>query len=241
MFVENGEWIMHGVAETDPKCIHTVDELEKYIESVGFLPLFGNEIKGFSVEEKTVAKYWWTGDTERDPWEWRIIIARRGNIAYGKFFGGRAGFITKKWLPLFSNFRRDGYDFDSLWEDGKASRRQKKIMDCFDEDTEIFSNELKAKAGFGKEGEKGFDSVVNGLQMQMYLVVRDFQQKKNKKGEPYGWAIAVYCTPEHLFGYKTMSDAYKESPAESCKKITEHVREKYKDATEKQIKAVLGS
>ena len=27
------------------------------------------------------------------------------------------------------NFRRDGYDFDALWDDEKASFRQKKIMD----------------------------------------------------------------------------------------------------------------
>jgi chromosome segregation ATPase len=36
-----------------------------------------------------------------------------------------------KWLPVFVNYRRDGYDFDSLWEDGKAGQRAKKIMDLF--------------------------------------------------------------------------------------------------------------
>ena len=52
-------------------------------------------------------------------------IARRGDVAYGKFFDKKAGFISREWLPYFLNFRRDGYDFDALWEDGKASYKQK--------------------------------------------------------------------------------------------------------------------
>lgn len=44
MSVENGEWIMHGLDESDPACIHSVEELIEYIDQVGFLPLFKNEI-----------------------------------------------------------------------------------------------------------------------------------------------------------------------------------------------------
>ena len=42
MSVENGEWIMKGVSWDHPECIHTVDELEKYINDIGSLPLFVN-------------------------------------------------------------------------------------------------------------------------------------------------------------------------------------------------------
>ena len=139
---ENGTWIMYGVDWDDPECLHTVDDAIAYINEIGFLPLFKNEIPGFSLEERTVPEYWWSGDTEVDPWEWREIIARRVEVAYGKFFDKKAGFISKEWLPYFANYRRDGYDFDSLWEDGKASRRQKKIMDLFEENDEIESEEL---------------------------------------------------------------------------------------------------
>ena len=129
MVVENGNWIMQGVEPNDPKCIHTVEEATTYIEKVGFLPLFKNEITGFSLEEFTVPEYWWSDDPEKDPWKWREVIAKRGEIAYGKFFGKKAGFISKKWLPVFANYRRDGYDFDALYEDGKAPYKQKLIMD----------------------------------------------------------------------------------------------------------------
>lgn len=89
MSVENGEWIMHGVEESDPCCLHTVGELEAYVNEVGFLPLFSGNIPDFSVEERTLPDYWWSGDEMNDPWEWRKIIAGRGNIAYGKFFEKR--------------------------------------------------------------------------------------------------------------------------------------------------------
>lgn len=240
---ESGTWIMYGVDEDDPECIHTVDEAIAYINEVGFLPLFKNEIPGFSLEERTVPEYWWSGNPEVDPWEWRAIIARSGKVAYGKFFGNKAGFISKEWLPYFANLRRDGYDFDALWEDGKASRRQKKVMDLFAEelaDAECFSNEIKQKAGFVKGGEKGFDGTITNLQMMLYLCVRDFKQKKNKKGQEYGWAIAIYATPEHIFGYDLVTSAYKEQPLESGAKIAAHIKEVYPIATAKQIKKVIG-
>ena len=121
---ESGTWIMYGVDWDDPECIHTVQEAIDYINEMGFLPLFKNDIPGFSLEERTVPGYWWCGDSKVDPWEWREIIARSGEVAYGKFFEKKAGFISKNWLPYFANLRRDGYDFDALWDDEKASRRQ---------------------------------------------------------------------------------------------------------------------
>lgn len=240
---ESGEWIMYGVDENDPYCLHNVDQLIEYIEEIGFLPLFKNEIPGFSVEERTVADYWWSGIVERDPWAWREIIAGRGNIAYGKFFDKKAGFISRKWFPYFANVRRDGYDFDALWDDGKANRRQKKIMDCFSEgheEDEILSSDIKKMAGFGKGGEKNFDGTMTDMQMHMYLCMRDFRRKRNKKGEEYGWPVAVYSRPEHLWGYDHVSSAYKEDPKVSAQRIIEHLKMNYGIATEKQIMKIVG-
>ena len=243
MVTENGTWILYGVSWDDPECLHTVDEASEYIEQVGFLPLFKNDIPGFSLEERTVPEYWWSGDPERDPWEWRERIARRGKIAYGKFFDKKAGFISTEWLPAFVNYRRDGYDFDALWEDGKAPAKQKKIMDHFMDDLadeEYYSNDLKQRAGFGKGGEKGFEGVMTALQMQLYLCVRDFRQRVNKKGEAYGWPIAVYATPEHLWGYDCVTSAYREETQESAERIVKHISDVYPIATVEQIWATIG-
>ena len=235
---EHGEWIMYGVDEDDPYCIKSVEELTAYIEKIGFLPLFRNEIPGFSVEERTVAKYWWTGD-KRDPWAWRERIAREGTVAYGKFFDKKAGFISKEWMPYFANYRRDGYDFDARYDDELASIRSKKIMDLFDAEAQWYSYEIKKNAGFGKDGEKNFDGVMTELMMQTYLVMRDFRQKRNKKGVAYGWPVAIYAMPEQLWGYDHIASAYREDPAVSKERIFEHMRKNYPIATEKQIQKVL--
>ena len=71
---------------------------------------------------------------EKDPWMWRAIIAKKHDIVYGKFFANKAGFISRKWFPVFANYRRDGYDFDALFEDEKAPYKHKKIMDFFMEE-----------------------------------------------------------------------------------------------------------
>lgn len=77
---------MQGLKWDDVNCIHTPEELSDLVEKIGFLPLFRNDIKGFSIEEHTAPEYWWTKDAKRDPWLWRVKLAQNDNLAYGKFF-----------------------------------------------------------------------------------------------------------------------------------------------------------
>ncbi|MBQ7541344.1 MAG: hypothetical protein IJT44_03520 [Clostridia bacterium] len=234
------EWILFGAQADDPCRLKTADALTAYVDEIGFLPLFRNAIPGFSVEERTLAYDWWCGDARRDPWEWRRILASRGEVAYGKFFDGKAGFISKAWLPYFSNARRDGYDFDALWDEGKAPIRQKKIMDCFAHGEELFSHETRRTAGFGKDGEKNFEGTVTALQMQLYLVIRDFRQKVSRAGNPYGWHLAVYTMPETIWGYDLLASAYGEKPAASRERIFRHMRDVYPIASEEALRKMLG-
>lgn len=215
---------MHGLRPDDPGCIHTPEQLLRVINEVGFLPLFANGIPGFSVEERTVPDYWWTGNEKRDPWEWRRLIAASGKAAYGKFYDKKAGFVSLEWLPRFINLRRDGYDFEGYWEDGKANRREQNIMRLFDTRDELFSFEMKKLAGFGKNGEKNFEGTVTELMMRTFLAVKDFRPRLNKQGAPYGWHIAVYTTPEKLWGEATVNAAGDELPEESAKQILIHLR-----------------
>ena len=176
---ENGEWIIRGLAESDPAALRSPEDVIREIGRVGLLPLFaGGGVRGLSVEERTPSAWWWS-DTERDPWYWREQIAASGRAVYGKFFGGKAGFVSLDCFPRFANVRRDGYDFDALYEDGKASIRCKKIMDCFALADELPSYELKNLAGFGKGGERNFEGTVAKLQQQAYLVIRAFRRRRS--------------------------------------------------------------
>ena len=134
-------------------------------------PLFANEVPGFSVEEHVSPYYWWTGDPEQDPWQWREIIPATDEVAYGKFFNNKTGFISKEWFPYFVNARRNGYDFDAAWEDGLMQRRYKAIMDICEDGGMHPGFELKPEAGFKKDGYKNFDGCMTALQMLTYLII----------------------------------------------------------------------
>ena len=246
---EENTWIMHGMDWDNPLRIRTWEELISYIDQVGFLPLFRNEVPGFSAEEHVSDLFWWTDDPEQDPWKWREIIARSGRVAYGKFFNRKAGFISLKWFPAFANYRRDGYDFDARWEDELASYRAKKIIDLFETHEELYSYEVKKMAGFGRKeedgGDKGcamrnFEGVITELEMQGYIVIRDFRRRRRKSdGVEYGWPISVYTTPERLLGQEAISEGYREEPEKSRERIFARIREEYPEASEEQLLRVL--
>ena len=235
---ESGTWIMHGLPKNDPRCLKSAEDMMDLVDKIGFLPLFKNTVPGFSVEENAAPEYWWTEDP-RDPWEWRMDAARSRRVAYGKFFDKKAGFLSLKWLPVFANWRRDGYDFDARYEDGKAQLRQKKIMDRFDTEREILSSRLKNEAGFGKGGEKNFDGVVTELEMLTYLAVSDFRRRINRAGEEYGWNLAVLSTPENIWGYDSVTAAYSEDPKESAALVYKRTEELFPHASAELIRKIL--
>lgn len=223
MVTVDGKWTMEGLERKDRKRVKSHQELTDLINEIGFLPLFKNNVKGFSVEERTDSASWWGGNREEDPWEWREIIAAEGKVAYGKFFHNKAGFVSREWYPVFAAYRRDGYDFDSRYEDGLASRKCKKIMDVFIKHETLPSNEIKALAGFGKDGEKGFEGAMSLLQMQTYITLRDFKRKRNKKEEEYGWPVGVYTIPEKLFGEDYVRSAYHLEGKDAREEIIKHL------------------
>ncbi|MDO4866356.1 MAG: hypothetical protein Q4C10_07330 [Clostridia bacterium] len=243
-------WIMKGLPLNDPLRIRSAAELVAWVNEIGFLPFFANAVESFSAEEHVAAEFWWTGDRAEDPWEWREVIAAGHEVAYGKFFDGRAGFISREWLPVFANARRDGWDFDGRWQSGAASRRELAIMERFvdpesdDEPrftgAEILSTDLKKLAGFGKGGEKNYPGVLTGLQMQLYLVIGGFRRRQNKRGEDYGMAVSVLMTPESIWGYPLLSSAYGEEPAASWDRILAQVRRLYPGAAEADVVRLIG-
>ena len=237
---EGTSWIVKGRDLDDPRRIKTCKELAVYINKVGFLPFFSCDLSGFSVEENVSPLYWWTGDKANDPWEWREIIAETEDIAYGKFFNNKTGFISKEWFPYFANARRDGYDFDAAWDDGLVQRRYKAIMDICEDGQLHVGHELKKQAGFGKEGYKNFDGCIAGLQMQTYLLIKKFERKKNKKGESYGMAVSCYEKPEAVWGYDFVTSAYKEDPRESAERIVQRAKEMFPGASEDTYKKIAG-
>ena len=241
MDTSTGEWIMLGCSRDDPQCLHNPGDLLDMIRQIGFLPLFSNGIPGFSVEEHTPGDDWWTDDPATDPWAWRQILASRDEVAYGKFFDRKAGFVSREMFPDFANYRRDGYDYEGLYEDGKLKRRSRQIMDAFEPDEQmkglaLLSCDARRKAAV----EKGFEGAVTDLQMQTFLIAGGFRQKVNRQGIPYGWHVSVLMTPETKWGYAWVNERSVGKPSESWRLIRDRIRRFYPNAAEKEIRRVLG-
>ena len=220
----------------------TIDRPEAILDEVerlGFYPFFENEIPGFSIGEHTPPRLWFS-DTEEGPWEWKGPIARSRRCLYGKFFKGRAGFISREWYPVFANYRRNGYDFDALYDDGFASYKDKQVYDTLAASGSVLSRDLKRLCGYGKDGNKGFETVITRLQMECYVVTADFEYARDRWGKPYGWGLARLSTPEQALGEDFMAEAYREDPEVSRQRVYEHLLKTVPGATEKQLARVLG-
>lgn len=218
--------------------IHNAMELEALVQQMGFLPFFSCAIPNFSIEEFTPSRYWFVEGVD-GPWEWRMELARRGVVAYGKLFAKKAGLVSREWYPDLANYRRNGYDFDARYEDGLASHKEKRVMDVLLREGPTLSKDLKRLAGFGSDGLKGFDTVITNLQMQTYVTVHSFEYAHDKYGRSYGWGVARYAVTEDVLGSNVTQGAYNRDPEESKARIIQHLGilcpEAYDDDLERLI------
>ena len=235
-----GEWIMKGCRRTDPDCLHSPGDLLALVRKVGFLPLFSNCIPGFSVEEHTPAEDWWQDDPATDPWAWRQVLAPNRYAAYGKFFDRKAGFVSEEWFPAFANYRRDGYDYEGMYQDGRMNSRCKRVLDVLELDEDavglgLLSCDIRKRAAL----EKGFEGALTDLQMKTFLIMGSFRQKRNRRGEAYGWHVAELMTPETKWGYQAVNSC-NEKPDVSRERIFTQVRKHFPDAGEQAVQRALG-
>ena len=225
----------------DDFTIGSREELIDLINETGFVPFFVNEIEGFSLEEHIGAGCWYDdGDNGFWPaWEWKGPVIKEMKCAYGKFLRNKAMYISAKWFPDFANFRRDGYDFDARFDDGLASFYDRELYELLDANAPVMSKELKRIGGYGKNGKKGFDTMVTRLQKQCYIITSDFRYATDKSGKEYGWGIAEYSTPERFFGKKFTGAVYQRTPEESYVRVVRQLAKILPDADREQIERIL--
>lgn len=187
-------------------------QVEELIRRWGFLPFFKNCIPGFSIEEMTPPDLLFGDDFNQGPWGWKGPIIANWESAYGKFFRGKAGFISLQWLPDFINWRRSAYPLQ------KQSKDAKHILKVLQENESMISRDLKNASGFtlsrkrntfnpndpskpveNKRNGMAFDTLIAQLEMGTQVCIADFEYLISKKGEPYGWGLARYCTPEAMY------------------------------------------
>jgi len=217
--------------------IKTKADLEAAVLEYGFIPYFKNSLRGFSIQEHVDPKAWFDEEAE-GVWEWKGPVIRETGCAYGKFFENKAAFISRDVFSDFANFRRNGYDYEGFFNDGFGTFKDKHLFDLIEENGPILSKELKRLGNFRKGGNTGFDTCINRLQHQCFVVISDFRYMKDRHGNEYGWGVAEYSTAEQLIGGE-FSEIYNTAPEDSYERILEHLCNILPNAKTEDIKKFL--
>ena len=225
----------------DDFTMRSMEDLTETIDSLGFVPFFANDIRGFSIEEHVTRDCWYGGSEDGfwPVWEWKGPIIQQKTCAYGKFYKGKAMYISMKWFPDFANYRRDGYDFDARYEDGLARRDDKVLYELIEANEPILSKPLKKLGDYRKGGKKGFDSSVTRLQKHAYVVISDFRYLTDRNGNEYGWGVAEYATPEKFYGKEFTDNVYRRTPEESYERIMNHFQKILPGVDEKALEKII--
>lgn len=177
--------------------IQTLEDLERAVERIGFLPYSGNRRELlFTLEERTDNA--WHDDSPSDPWLWRSQVAAGGRLAYGKFFLKRSGFVAPRCLPAFVALRRENRTFSDLYARGLVSRGAKRVYDCFADRAEWTLPALKSEAGFAGASRE-FEAALTELQGLFFLCISGQTRRVGRTGEPYGWPNNDFCRLEARF------------------------------------------
>lgn len=217
--------------------IRTMKNMTDVVREYGFLPYFCNSLHGFSIEEHVASEVWFTD--EAGVWEWKGPVIQETGCAYGKFFEKKAAFVSRDWFLDLANFRRDGYDFEGFYNDGYAELKDKYLFDLIEAAGPLLSKNLKALGNYRKGGRKGFDTSINRLQAQCFVVISNFVYQTDRNGNEYGWGIAEYATPEQFMGDDYISQMYKRDPKESYERVLEHICRILPNAKTEEVRAFL--
>lgn len=217
--------------------LHSAAELIEYIDEVGMLPLLSIEpALGWSAEEVVDEDCQYVvlpdGGWEWPLWEWKGDIIRESGCAYGKFFLGKAAFISKEWWPDFCNYRRSIHPYPTEGSIEEA------IIETLRMNGSMTTRDLRRACGFTEPKMRGkFDGFINRLQMSGYIVTEDFVYPEDKHGRQYGWGWSLLTTPESLFG----RDACRpnRTAEESRQRLTEHLKKILPNATERLIERII--
>ena len=216
--------------------IHSCPEMMDYIQEVGLLPLLNSGIPGYSAEDIVSEECRYVvfpdGGWDWPLWKWKGQIVAEGNCVYGKFFAGKAGFVSREWWPDLYNYRR------SKSQEPEEGTIEDAILQTLHENGSMITRELRTACGFtGKNMRSKFDGYITRLQGACRIVTEDFIYPTDKHGREYGWGWALLSLPEQLLGREACRCG--RTPEESYARLHDHLRTLLPQATERQIEKMI--
>ncbi|MBR5018401.1 MAG: hypothetical protein IKX53_02050 [Bacteroidales bacterium] len=197
--------------------LRPIDSPESMIAAIrhfGVLPFFRCSIPGWSVEDLTAPGCWFSDDEDTflGPWDWKIDAVREGDIAYGKFLGGKAAFATVPWYRELMNWRRsqpqykmaEGGRFRTTTTHDRLLKRLAPVaLAAIREAGALEARELRLICSAAEKApvkKITMDSVIQYLQMGTWTVIGDFERVYLGPDLHYaGWQRASNTTPDELF------------------------------------------
>ena len=164
---------------------------------------------------------WHTGDQDTDPWVWRMrLLEEQRDIAYGKFFFRKGGYITRAWYPCFLAARRGDIDFDSAYRMGRFSQASRQVYRTISEQGRLPLHDIRHATGL-----KGpvIERALVDLQMGLFITICGEMQKATSYGAPKGWPSTVLCTTELFWGEEVFAEAAAMTRQHAIEKITGQV------------------
>lgn len=223
------------------KEIHNFTDFVEGLETAGF-SIGGENGEGVF----TLCDYfgpgikWHEEAPETDPWEWRMrVLNERDDIAYGKFFFKKSGYIMKEWYPYFYAVRRGDHELEEAYQDGTVSLHAKRIYDLVAEYKQLPLHLLKQYGGFGKEDKARFDRALTELQTRCYLTMCGKAVKQSLKGTDYGWSATVFCLADEFFDSAVIQAARQMPYQEAYDAIEARILQLNPQAEAKKIKKFI--
>ncbi len=216
--------------------IHDQMGMMDLIQEIGFLPLLDSGIAGFSAEEMADEECRYVvfpdGGWDWPLWKWKGPIVTESPCVYGKFFAGKAGFVSRSWWPDLINYRHSRMPIP---EEGTI---EDMILQTLREHESLITRQLRAECGFtGPKMRSRFDAYITRLQMGCHIITEDFVYPRDKHNREYGWGWSLLTTPEALLGREAcLCDR---TPEESYQRMHAHLSSLLPQASSKQIDKLL--
>lgn len=97
---------------------------------------------------------------------------------------------------------------------------------------------IKAAAGCDKPSWN--DAALTRLQAGLFLTICGETRKVSRTGEPYGWPVSLFCTPEAFFPGDVWEESLRIAPEEACFRIREHIARLNPQADEQAVRRFIG-